>query len=141
MCPPECREYSVPIEIDKVHAYLLGKGLYDYLQPDSSGNKLLGKDDGEDFDFSNAVFQTVTGEKIKQLIIDLVKPVPADRLSVAEAGRKIAEMRALSAVKEPRSMPLPKELASDGQFNQQWRFFQVKEGRINSMTPICTLGL
>jgi serine/threonine protein kinase len=91
MKPPEMRENT--INVDAMHAYMLGKNLYQYVSG-CSDEYLAFKHEGTDFDFSSDAFQTASGKDLIVLIRKLVKTNPSDRLSVAAA---LKELRALEA--------------------------------------------
>lgn len=99
MNPPEFNS-SGKYDVDKVHAFMLGKNLYQYL----SGCKysyLLDKNDGEKYDFSAEIFKTETGQELQALIKGLIKPEPGQRLSVRSA------VETLNAI--PQKVELKKE--------------------------------
>jgi hypothetical protein len=80
--PPELNKSRM--SADAVHAYILGKNLYAYIT-----NKVGGGDNGADFDFNMPFFETAQGKEYKELIINLVKPDPNQRLSVTKALDKL----------------------------------------------------
>lgn len=69
---------------DKMHAYMLGKNLYQYLTGcnDYYLNKI---DDGLKFDFSNTIFKSQEGLALKSLIKSLVRRDALYRPSISEA--------------------------------------------------------
>ncbi|MDF1683929.1 MAG: protein kinase [Legionellaceae bacterium] len=90
MEPPELASYSkkqAMIDVSKMHAYMLGKNLYQYLTNCSDGAFLTFDKQGEVtgaihdvnvFDFSGPVFQTPEGILLKRTIQQLIYTDPAD---------------------------------------------------------------
>lgn len=76
--PPELGDS--PISADAVHAYIMGKNLYNYLS-----NSQAKSHDGQSLDFTKPAFQTPTGQEYKQIIEGLVKTNPNERMKVREA--------------------------------------------------------
>ncbi|MDR3504321.1 MAG: hypothetical protein P4L79_17270 [Legionella sp.] len=76
--PPELGDS--PISADAVHAYIMGKNLYNYLS-----NSQAKSHEGQSFDFTKPAFQTPTGQEYKQIIEGLVKANPNERMKVREA--------------------------------------------------------
>lgn len=91
MKPPEIHEDK--INVDAMHAYLLGKNLYQYVSG-CSDEYLVHKHEGKDFDFSSDAFKTASGRGLIRLIRKLVTTNPANRLFVAEAVQKLQELEA-----------------------------------------------
>ncbi len=98
MNPPEILKDKP--DAGQLHAYMLGRNLYQYLTQCSNDN-LLTDDSGridqkpkslDDLDFSGAVFDGSPGEALKALIQDLMATNPADRLSVADARKQLKAM-------------------------------------------------
>lgn len=81
--PPEF--YSGRPKADSVHAYILGKNLYTFMT-----GKFISGHSGSQFDFSSDVFNSVKGRELKNLIIELVKPNAANRMSVTAARDKLS---------------------------------------------------
>ena len=87
--PPEF--LSGEVNADHAHAFILGTNLYAYLtlQAANAGN----------YDFSSAVFEPSQqeepsqGERFKALIEALVKPNPAERMSVQDAMNELFMMK------------------------------------------------
>ena len=92
--PPECREGE--FNANSVHAFILGNNLHAYLT--HKGTK------GSDYDYSADVFATNQGREFKALIEALVKPNPAERMSVQDA------MNELFMIKNPECRTLFNEL-------------------------------
>lgn len=111
MNPREMAELHIkPASADKIHSYMLGKNLYQYL----SGCSCKYLDDhkkGLNYDFSNPIFSTPEGKDYKELIIATVKLNPDLRISIDEVrerltiiGTKIATrelLKELEELKEP----------------------------------------
>lgn len=91
MNPPEFGT-AHPISVDKLHAYMLGKNLYQYL----TGCKftaLKGRHNGHQYDFSAGLFQTQAGQALKVLIQGLIQYSPLHRLSVNDAHFQLAQLQ------------------------------------------------
>ena len=86
-----------------MHAYMLGKNLYQYLSG-CKCNDLDGKHDGSGYDFFFAPeFNTGEGKELKELIIKLIKPHPKSRSTVEKAlnvSNPLLEKRILLEKKE-----------------------------------------
>ena len=80
--PPEIDE-DPPISVDKLHAFMFGKNLYEYLVHGDS-RYLHTVNDGVLFDFSLPLFKTEVGLLFKALIEATVKPKPSDRVSMSD---------------------------------------------------------
>ncbi|MFA6302930.1 MAG: hypothetical protein WC627_07340 [Legionella sp.] len=83
LAPPE-QNLSGPIEIEPLHAYILGRNMYHYM----TGNIIKDspkKHDASQYNFPEPPFQGVYGQGMKQLIMALVKPNPKDRMKVGKA--------------------------------------------------------
>ncbi|CAM2961805.1 hypothetical protein [Legionella worsleiensis] len=88
--PPEYDRNDIDkekIEVEKAHAYLLGKNLYAFLTGVSDGTV---KDSQLNFNYE--VFTTEKGKKLKQLIKNLIQQFPAQRTSLAQAGSMLLDM-------------------------------------------------
>lgn len=96
---------GVPISADKMHAFILGKNIYQYLThcDDSELHQL---NDASYFDFNDIVFETNEGQQLKELIGHLVRANPEDRISLAEAMHKLDNIGLVQgASKEVRNTP------------------------------------
>lgn len=91
MDPPEILLKKDIFSADKMHSYMLGKNLYEYL----AGNELnlTFKHNGADYDFSAPIFQIPEGKELKNLIINLIKPNPDDRISLNDALVQLKKMK------------------------------------------------
>lgn len=88
--PPELESYSnkqAMIDVSKMHAYMLGKNLYQYLTNcsdsafltfDKEGKVTGAVHDVDAFDFSGPVFHTAEGLLLKRTIQQLIYTDPAD---------------------------------------------------------------
>ncbi|MCH9756595.1 MAG: hypothetical protein K0U37_05325 [Gammaproteobacteria bacterium] len=93
MSPPEFKYGNTrAFSGDKMHAYLLGKNLYQYLTgstprifygKDAQGKQKI-KTDASELDFSHAVFSTDDGVVLKALIEASVKNNPDERISLTD---------------------------------------------------------
>ena len=112
IAPPEVEgeNWKEPFSTDKMHAYMLGKNIYEYLSGPACEN-LLGKHNGKDFSFGATVFKTEEGQQLKKLIIDLVKPDPTARISVSEALSRLDKIKITHEIRDILSSfnDLPKE--------------------------------
>lgn len=107
MTPPELRipgmniingqSDKIECSPEKVHAYMLGKNIYQYLTqtqlreffiPNAQGKKnnlCQVKDNGSTLDFSNPIFSSPAGQAYRSLIESLVCEEPEKRISLAQA--------------------------------------------------------
>ena len=84
MEPPELNAKPVHCAADKMHAFMLGKNLYQFLGNVSYKN-LTAVIEGNTINFDYEAFKRDEGKELKQLIIDLTRKKPEDRHSVSEA--------------------------------------------------------
>lgn len=99
MNPPEISGTHLQknkISVDKCHAYMLGKNLYQYLSRCSDAY-LLNKHDGATYDFSSRAFSGVQGGMLKSLIIRLINPNPKARMKLRDITSTLASMYKESA--------------------------------------------
>lgn len=75
-------------DIDEMHAFLLGKALYQYLTNCDCYDleKIV---DRADFDFSSPIFMDKKGKDMALLISDLVREEPFKRITLAEASTRL----------------------------------------------------
>lgn len=90
MGPPEL--YTATFSADKMHAYMLGKNLYQYLTG-CSNRYLSNRHDGRHYDFSAPLFQTENGNILKSLIQKMIKPDPANRITINETLSQLIEIQ------------------------------------------------
>ena len=90
MGPPEL--YTAIFSADKMHAYMLGKNLYQYLTG-CSNRYLSNRHDGRHYDFSAPLFQTENGNRLKLLIQKTIKPDPANRITINETLSQLIEIQ------------------------------------------------
>ncbi|MDF1646004.1 MAG: hypothetical protein P1U61_03340 [Legionellaceae bacterium] len=103
MNPPELKySKTKAFSGDKMHAYMLGKSLYQYVTratphifygKDKAGRRII-KTDASELDFTHAVFEGEAGLAVKQLIQDVVKNNPDERISLAETHARLASINA-----------------------------------------------
>ena len=94
MNPPEfsvTHLSSHKISVDKCHAYMLGKNLYQYLSR-CDDDYLINKHNGSTYDFSSSAFHGEQGRMLKDLIIRLIKPNPKDRLRLRDITSTLTNM-------------------------------------------------
>ncbi|MFA6302569.1 MAG: hypothetical protein WC627_05480 [Legionella sp.] len=82
------------MDAEKLHSYLLGKNLYQFLTC-APQVMLIKNKDGASFNFSAELFKTAEGLKLKELILNLTDADPAKRISLKEVISNLA------GVKEP----------------------------------------
>jgi hypothetical protein len=94
MNPPEFTSFWIPFSADKMHSFMLGKNLYQYL---SNCNDMYLKEKNDAFvlDFSNTIFHGAQGQMFKALIDDLVKSEPSARISVDAALKRLEKITTL----------------------------------------------
>ncbi len=85
--------------VDKAHAYMLAKGLYEYLAGESSEAI-----DASELSFSQAIFATEKGRAFKALIQATLKERPEERLSLAEVQERIVAIDPEYAQAEERHL-------------------------------------
>ena len=83
MNPPEF-DLPTPFSADKMHSFMLGKNLYQYLS-NCPWRYLANNNIVRNYDFSATVFSTEEGIQLKSLIYKMIQPNPADRISVRQA--------------------------------------------------------
>ncbi|KTD56363.1 serine/threonine protein kinase [Legionella santicrucis] len=89
--PPEFKtrlELGAPISAEKMHAFMLGKNLYQYLTQ-CTLDELHGINDAFQFNFHYPIFQSHEGKKLMALIQDLVKYDPKNRISLYDAANRL----------------------------------------------------
>lgn len=100
--PPEIKnDYLLrkkQIPADPVHAYCLGKNLYQFLTG-CSCPYLKTTHDGSNFNFSSKIFYPPIGHVYQHLIEHLVKPDPSQRLSIEMAIDELNYIQKLISVK------------------------------------------
>lgn len=88
-----------PIDVDKMHAYMLGKNLYQYLTGcndsyfftyDEKGEVNGSRHDANKFKFSDPVFKTPKGAELAAMIKHLIQDAPGDRITLSEAMDNLA---------------------------------------------------
>ena len=84
---------------DKLHAFILGKNLYQYLTKCESSS-LNNKYDGQHYDFSASIFHSEQGRQLQQLITKLIKPKASERMGVQDALTFLEAMQVNSYKKE-----------------------------------------
>lgn len=97
MNPPELFTFKGTFNADAIHAYELGKNIYQYLL---KGHRSFSDDlfylhkrhDSVAYNFDYPVFKTDTGMRLQALISALIKPEAKDRLSVADALVSLTEL-------------------------------------------------
>ncbi|GGI78095.1 protein kinase domain-containing protein [Legionella impletisoli] len=118
MMPPEFKQAK--FSADKAHSFMLGKNLYQYMTK-CDYQYLNDKNHWRDFDFKDPIFQTEQGKELKSLIERMINPNASMRISVAEATKRLEEIK---------MMPLKKECYSQVQavttmLNEQYALFPM----------------
>lgn len=111
--PPESNT-SRPFSADKMHAFILGKNLYQYLTG-CDCEYLISKFDASKLDFNHPEFSTEVGGHLKSLIEALVKKAPSQRMSVDDAVKKLQSIQLMS-LKNECSMFLDEVIQLDESF-------------------------
>lgn len=104
---PEYREQSF-FSADKMHSFILGKNLYQYLTG-GSDYEFEHRDSADELNFNSPVFQRGDGIKLKNLITGMVQEQPNQRISVADA---LKELNNIKSVKE-RCADMLKSIVED----------------------------
>ena len=89
--PPEFYDklaQKIPISAEKMHAYIFGKNLYQYLTQRQTYD-FKDEDEGEKLNFNYPIFETREGQVLKSLICGLVREDPNNRISLKEAQNKL----------------------------------------------------
>jgi hypothetical protein len=73
---------------DAMHAYMLGKNLYQYLTG-CNFSYLEGRHDESMYDFNYPIFKNEEGPELKVLVRSLIKSNPEDRLKIADALKRL----------------------------------------------------
>ena len=92
--PPELfTQMDYPPSVEKIHSYMLGKNLYQYLTKCSS--RYLAKvNDASLFNFSAAIFQTAQGKRLKDLIKSMVNSTnPSKRITMDKALLQLKQIK------------------------------------------------
>jgi len=97
MNPPELST-PPPFSVDKLHAYLFGKNLYQYLTR-CNHNYLNHRNDEQQYDFSAAVFKSEQGRLLKELLKKMIKINPEHRISVREASSMLTHIEQYPQIK------------------------------------------
>tara|TARA_Y100000588_G_scaffold389876_1_gene493784 strand:- start:1548 stop:3053 length:1506 start_codon:yes stop_codon:yes gene_type:complete len=92
------------IAVDPLHAYMLGKNLYEFLTncdynflldmlpPEDMDSGRSAKYSFNEDDFNHPVFKTEGGRELKELIQMMVKPEPEERISLAQAVKSLNDI-------------------------------------------------
>ncbi len=83
MNPPEYKVNVDLVKSDQVHAYMLGKNIYQFLTC-CSPRYLEQHIDGKSYCMDNSIFKTTYGEKLSQLIRGLIKKNPTKRIDIEQ---------------------------------------------------------
>jgi serine/threonine protein kinase len=130
--PPELITREDPPSIDKLHSYMMGKNLYQYLS--TCNSDYLGEYmDGKLFDFKKPIFQTNQGKQLKELIIKMTNPNPNQRIGLTEALFKLKNIPIEPLKKECHSMLLDLQTKGVGEQDiAMKKFLLQKTTEINS---------
>ncbi|MBA2652148.1 MAG: protein kinase [Tatlockia sp.] len=107
MNPPEFQKRQ--FYADPVHAFQLGKNLYQYLTG-CDYIYLFEHGEGALYNFEFAIFKTEEGKELRQIIIDLIKPNPDYRKTVAKA---LVQLEVLDQNLNPSVVQQPKEIVKE----------------------------
>lgn len=98
MNPPEIGS-SNSFSSDKMHSFMLGKNLYQYL----SGCDTLylhHKDSAAYYDFTAPIFNTYEGQKLQKLIKALIQPNPENRITIAQSIFELEKIQCITLLDE-----------------------------------------
>ena len=95
LSPPELNQ-SQPCSIDKIHTYMFGKNLYQYLTQ-CPVDYLAKNPDGSQYNFDDPIFKSVKGQRLKQLIINTVKVDPTQRPTIEGVISELEVIESLTA--------------------------------------------
>lgn len=106
MNPPEFYN-SEEFSADKMHSFMLGKNLYQYLtQCDinefcyQTRNKIYNFNTAKDFSFNHSIFKSEEGKALKKLIKALVLPDPDMRMTTQQAISELERIKLLAKKNE-----------------------------------------
>lgn len=103
MNPPEINavgaQQSAQFDANKVHAYMLGKNIYQYLTG-CKAEYLLNRHKGELYDFRSNLFVSLQGLAFKALIQDLIRETPSERISIREACERLKQIEIIGLQEE-----------------------------------------
>ncbi|MFT4060416.1 MAG: hypothetical protein QM652_12815, partial [Legionella sp.] len=105
MNPPEFAGSS-SFSADKIHSFMLGKNLYQYLSG-CNHSYLKKRDNASTYDFSSPVFNNEEGKELKQLIEVMVQPNPNYRISVKQSLLELEKIQCRILLREISSYPIP----------------------------------
>ncbi|KTC66645.1 serine/threonine protein kinase [Legionella adelaidensis] len=104
MNPPEfSRAATHPIDIDKMHSFMMGKNLYQYVTG-CPWSELHGKSSAADYNFNHPVFKDDVGQRLKATITRMIQPEPSARISVDRALQELELAKAMPQIVECRSL-------------------------------------
>lgn len=89
----------IPASADKMHSYMLGKNLYQYLSG-CSCSALENKHNGADYDFSHPIFSTPEGVEFREIITATVNRSPDKRISMDMAVERLGKIETKIATRE-----------------------------------------
>lgn len=91
--PPEyTKKTTTPLSVDHIHAYALGKNLYQYLTG-CSIKYLYARNDSSAYDFGAEIFKSEAGIELKKLIEGMIHTDPTARTPMHEVLSKLTELR------------------------------------------------
>ncbi len=95
--PPELYDSSIAIncDADKMHAYIFGKNLYQFLT--LYDFRKIYEMNEENIDFKHPIFSTPKGKALKELISNLVKISALSRLGISQAKLLLQRIQSLDS--------------------------------------------
>ncbi|WP_274519453.1 protein kinase domain-containing protein [Legionella cincinnatiensis] len=97
MNPPEI--IGTRLSADKLHSFILGKNLYQYLTGCQAAY-LHNKSDANMYDFSSSIFQTEEGSELEKLIRSMIKQNPTDRISINHALLELEKIKCRNLLRD-----------------------------------------
>ena len=88
---PEYTSETTPMSVDHIHAFILGKNLYQYLTM-CSVDYLWGKTNSSEYDFEDEIFKSPAGAELKKLIEGVIHTDPRARTPMKEVLSKLTEL-------------------------------------------------
>ena len=86
--PPGVITLKTSEDFEKIHAYILGANIYDYLTCSQPPSRTI----RDDIDFRTKVFQGEIGQRYKRLILNLTNPDASKRLGLEDATKELEQI-------------------------------------------------
>lgn len=131
MNPKEFSEES-SFSADKMHSFMLGKNLYQYLS--QCDNAYLRGKNADSLEFDLDIFQNEIGQQFIPLIKNLVEDAPQNRLSVQDALQRLDQINSRLLKEECNN--LIKTIASDNEYKSWVYDYRDKMNRCTTVAQL-----